>query len=235
MSRGQSHVVGVALLIGVTAVAIGGLTLTVGSVLEADTATLDATRVADSIDRAIQPVTTTGSHTGRVSFLDGSLRTVERTVRLVNDTGVVRSVSADGVVYQRGDRRVAMVFGAVIRGQPGSATVRTEPPIAVGDTTLAVGVPVVGRTWSVGGRRVTALLHSRVTHERELYPDSEWRLAVETATPDAWERLLTARGATVSRRDFDGDGVVSVVARFPGERSVAFVVHRLRLEVTTRG
>lgn len=235
MTRGQSHVVGVALLVGVTTLAMGGLTVAVGSVLEADTTALDASRVADDLDRAIQPVAATGRHTGQVSFLEGSLHTVERTVRLVNDSGAVRRVSADGVVYERGDTRVAAVFGAVVRGPPGQARLAREPSLALASGEVAVGVPVVGRTWSVGGRQVTASLHSRVTHERESYGSDEWSLAVETATPAVWERYFERRGATVERRDFDGDGTPSVVAQFPGDRSVSFVVHRLRLEVTIRG
>lgn len=233
--RAQSHVVGVALLLGVTTLALGGLTATVGSLLDANAATLDAGRVAGDLERAIQPVSVTGGHTGVVSFLDGRLETVDRTVRLVNDSGTVRAVDAGGVVYRRESARVAVVFGAVVRGQPGQAAVSTEPAVAVGSGSIAVGVPVVGNDWSVGGERVRVGLHSRVTHDRRTLGDDEWGVAVETATPDAWERYFRDRGASTTRRDFDGDGTPSVVARFPGERTAHLVFHRLRLEVTTRG
>ncbi len=233
--RGQSHVVGVALLVGVTTLAMGGLTVTVGSVLDADTTALDASRVADDLDRAIQPVAATGYHAGTVSFLDGRLETEPRTIRLVNDSGTVRRLSADAVVYRRSGARVAVVFGAVVRGEPGGARLTTEPSVALGTGELLVGVPVVGGTWSVGGRRLTATLRSRVTHDRESYPSDEWSVAVETTTPGAWEQYFERRGAVADRRDFDDDGVVSVVARFPSDRAVSLVIHRLRLEVTTRG
>jgi hypothetical protein len=35
----------------------------------------------------------------------------------------------------------------------------------------------------------------------------------------------------VTTRDFDGDGVTSVVARYPGERVGYLVVHEMGLEV----
>ena len=57
-------------------------------------------------------------------------------------------------------------------------------------------------------------------------------MAVETATPAAWRAALREAGAeVVDVRDTDGDGVPSVVARFPGERTAYLVVHEMRLEV----
>lgn len=237
MSRAQSHVVGVALLLGVTTLALGGLTVTVGEVLEADTAALDADRVASDLDAALRPVAVTGRHSGTVSFLDGRLRTVERTVRVVNDSAPVAQVGADAVVYRADSGvRVAWLFGAVVRGRPGAASLATDPPLAVGDGGMAVGVPVVGATFDVSGAGgQTVGLHSRVTHERRSLGTGRWGVAVETATPAAWERYFDDRGASVSRRDYDGDGVVSVVARFPSDRRAILVVHRLHVEVVVRG
>lgn len=238
MTRAQSHVVGVALLLGITTAALGGLTVAVGDVLEADTAGLDADRVASDLDAAFRPVAVTGRHTGTVSFLDGRLRSVERTVRLVNDSGTVAQLSADGVVYRAEPAvRVAWLFGAVVRGQPGNAGLATEPPLAVGGREVVIGVPTVNASFDVSGDGgQTVGVHTRVRHERRSLGTDTWRLAVETTTPAAWERWFRDRGVTnVSRRDYDDDGTVSVVAGFPGDRRATLVVHRVDVEVVVRG
>jgi hypothetical protein len=67
--------------------------------------------------------------------------------------------------------------------------------------------------------------------ERRRLPESTYRIEIETSTPGAWERHLRERGATTTRRDFDGDGVPSVVASFEGERAVHLVVHDVRLDL----
>ncbi|MFC6987904.1 hypothetical protein ACFQJD_19055 [Haloplanus sp. GCM10025708] len=56
-------------------------------------------------------------------------------------------------------------------------------------------------------------------------------LAVETATPGVWERFFEDRGASTSRREFDDDGVVSVVARFPAVDEASVTVHDLGLVI----
>lgn len=61
--RGQSHVVGVALLLGISVVALGSLTVVVGSLVDAGTASANAMRVADEMDGALRPVETTGHRT----------------------------------------------------------------------------------------------------------------------------------------------------------------------------
>jgi len=79
---------------------------------------------------------------------------------------------------------------------------------------------------------VTATLESDVSHERTDLGRGEFGVAVETAAPAALERHFREANATVTRRDFDGDGVPSVVARYPGSRRGYVVVHDLNLEVS---
>jgi len=57
------------------------------------------------------------------------------------------------------------------------------------------------------------------------------RVLVETSTPEAWERTLSARNATVTRTGDDGDGTATVIATFPPNRRLDLVVRRIRLEV----
>ena len=240
-SRAQSNVVGVAILLGVVVVSLGTLTAGIGSVVESNAASADATRVAADLDSAVEPVAATGIHRGRVSFTDGRLRTIERELRVLNDSGVVRTVGVDALVFTTEERRVALLAGAVVRGPPDNARMRTPPPFTASRTgrvdenesgVLVVGAPKlngsVGFAASGGG---SVVLRTDVSHHRAALGSDSYRVAVETATPEAWRRYFERQNATVTTRDFDGDGVVSVVGSYPGERVAYLVVHDLRLEV----
>ncbi|WP_128477505.1 DUF7289 family protein [Halorussus pelagicus] len=245
--RAQSNVVGVAILLGVVVVALGSLTAGIGSVVEENAAAADSARVAADFDAALEPVEATGVHRGRVSFTDGELRTVERDLRVLNESGVVGTVRTDALVFTAGDRRVAFLAGAIVRGPPDNAVVRTPPPITVSrgggggdreggdpDSTgvLVVGAPALNGSVAVSGSGGASVsLRTTVSHERTNLGNGTYRVAVETATPSAWRRYFERQNATVTARDFDGDGVESVVAAYPGERVGYLVVHRMGLEV----
>ncbi|WP_254546217.1 DUF7289 family protein [Halomarina pelagica] len=236
--RGQSHVVGVALLLGVAVISMGALTASIGAIVEENAAEADAARVASDVDRALRPVEVTGAHRGRLSFARGELRTVERDLRLLDARGgVVETVAVGGLVFESGDRRVAFVAGAIVRGRPGRARLQVEPPITAsrGDGgVLVVGAPRLNASEgvSISGRGgVTVALETHVRHRRVRVGNGTYRLAVETRTPEPWADYLRERGATVDRLDVDGDGVESVVAAFRGERTTYLVVHDLNLEV----
>ncbi len=223
-------------------VALGSLTAGIGTVVEENAAAADSARVAADLDAALDPVAATGVHRGRVSFTEGQLLTVERDLRVLNATGVMRRVRVGAVVFTAGDRRVAFLAGAVVRGPPDNARLRTAPPITAsrgggasdGDEpgVLVVGAPKVNGSAAVsatGGGSV--VLRTTVSHHRTALGNGTYRVAVETATPEAWRRHVERRNATATTRDFDGDGVVSVVAAYPGERVAYLVVHDMRLEV----
>jgi hypothetical protein len=233
--RAQSHVVGVALMLGLTVTALGGLTVGVGTVLESQAAAADADRVASELDAALDATGTTGPHGGRVSFSEGSLRTVDRSVRVLRNGTVVRQYDAGGLVFEAGDRRVAYVAGAVVRGGDGNSWLVAEPPVtdSARNGVVVVGVPRLGTTGAGAGGSggVTATLETNVSHRRVDLGRGRFAVAVETAAPAALERYFRERSATVSRRDFDGDGVSSVLARYPDRRQGYVVVHDLRLEV----
>jgi flagellin-like protein len=237
--RGQSNVVGVAILLAVVVVSLGSLTAAIGAVVDGNAAAADASRVASDLDGALKPVEATGTHRGRVSFTDGQLRTVERELRVVNESGVVRTVQVDALVFTAGERRVAFLAGAIVRGALGNAWMRTRPPITassgnVDDETgvLAVGAPALNGSVAVSGSGGSSVvLRTTVSHHRTELGEDAYGVAVETATPGAWRRYFERQNATVTTRDFDGDGVTSVVARYPGERVGYLVVHEMGLEV----
>ncbi|PSQ16386.1 hypothetical protein BRD00_11115 [Halobacteriales archaeon QS_8_69_26] len=235
--RAQSNVVGVAILLGLTVVAMGALTAGIGAVVEENAATADAHRVSDGFDRSLRPVETTGAHRGRVSFAEGTLRTVERDLRVIGD-GTTHTVQVDALVYEGDGHRVAFLAGAIVRGTAPGAVMERQPPITASRGSggvLVVGAPKLNASpVARSGSEVSATLHTDVTHDRTRLGEGEYTVAIETETPRAWERAFERLGATVvaTDRDFDGDGVTSVVARFPGDRVAYLVVHDMRLEVS---
>lgn len=234
-TRAQSNVVGVALLLGITVLALGSLTASIGVVVEENAATADATRVAANVDEALDPVEATGIHRGRVSFTEGELGTAERDLRVLDESGVVRRVGVDALVFNAGRRRVTFVAGAIVRGTDTGGTMYARPPVTSSPRSgvLVVGAAKLGAAnesvASNGG--ATVRLRTNVTHDRSKLGNGTYRVAVETTTPGAWRRYFEGENATVTTRDFDGDGVESVVARYPGTRVAYLVVHDMRLEV----
>lgn len=233
--RAQSSVVGVALLLGATVVALGVLTASIGTLVDGQAARSDAERVAADFEGGLRPVETTGHRASEVRFADGDLRTVKRELRVLDGSGVVQKrIAVGALVYEHGEHRVTSVAGAVVRSRGETAWLVSEPPIAGSKST---GVLVVGAAKlnasdvAVGGSRTTVHLESNVSHERTAFSTGRYGVAVETETPAVFERYFEERGASVSRRHYDSDGVPSVVASFPGRRRAYLVVHDMRLEV----
>lgn len=232
----QSHVVGVVLLLGLTLVALGSLTAVVGNVVDGHTATADETRVANTFETAFRPVEQTGHRTARVRFTDGRLTTVERELRVRNDSGVQRTVPIDAMVYESDDNRVRFLGGSVVRGTRGNAWLETDPPVTATreDSAVIVGAPLInasgGSVSGTGG--VTAGIRHNVSHERERLPADNYSVAIETETPRPFTAYFQRVGASTRVTDIDGDGTPSVVASFPGQRTLYLVRHDMRTEVS---
>lgn len=235
--RGQSHVVGVVLLLGITTMALGGLAAVVGGIVDGQTANADATRVANTLDDGLRPIERAGHDELSVQFTAGRLYTVERQVRILNTTGVERELDTGGLVYTSGSNRVGFVGGAVVRGRPGNAWTLRGPPLTAtrDNSTLVVGAVAVGEQGaSVGGKGgVTARLRTNVTHVHQTLPEKNYRLAFETATPDPMARGLRSHGFDTTVSDLDGDGVPSVVAGVEGQQEIELVVHTMHLEMNS--
>ncbi|GGK53540.1 DUF7289 family protein [Haloarcula sebkhae] len=231
----QSHVVGVVLLLGLTVVALGGLTAVVGTVVDGHTATADEARVANTFETTFRPVEQTGHQTVRVRFTEGRLTTVKRELRVRNDSGIQRTVPIDAVVYESGDSSVRFLAGSVVRGTAENAWLESDPPVTAtrDDTAVIVGAPFVnasgGTVSGTGG--VSAGIRQNVSHERERLPADNYSVAIETETPRPFAEYFQRVGATTQVKDIDGDGVQSVVATFPGRRTLYLVRHDMRTEV----
>lgn len=220
---------------------LGTLTAVVGTVVDDNAATADLDRVADDLDAAVQPVEATGRHEGRVSFTDGEIRTTDRTLRLIRDGDVVATEPVDGLVYETGQYRILAVAGAIVRDHGGSASLYSDPPFSVSEGVVLVGAAVMSFDSHVSVSEpdaTTVTIATDVSHDRRKLGegadggDGEYGIAVETDTPDAWERYFERIGADdVERRRYEGDDHESVVATFDGDRTGYFVVHELDLEV----
>lgn len=235
MTRAQSHVVGVVLVLGISVLALGGLTVGIGDVIDAQTAHADATRIGDEMDAALQSAEVTGPHSGTLQFADGRLATVERDLRVLRNGSIVANRSVDALVFTSGDRRVVFLAGAIVRSSGGSHWLGTDPSITASERTdvLVVGAPVLGAgdvaVSGSGGTTVT--LRTNVTHDRRDLGQGEYAVAIETGTPGPFEQYFEEQNATTTRRDIDGDGTSSVVATYPGTRRGYLVTHTLALEV----
>jgi len=233
--RGQSHVVGIVLLLGITTVALGGLTAVVGDVIGGQTGAADERRVASTLDSELRPVEGTGPNRALVRFTEGRLGTVDREIRVLNDSGVRREIEAGGLVYTSGSNRVGFVAGSVVRGEPGNAGLVRGPPVTItrDNDTLVVGAVAVGERGAAvsGSGGVTARLRTNVSHDRTRHPPDDYRVAIETATPGPLGRFLGERGLSTTTTDIDGDGVPSVVVDPTGQQELYLVVHSMDMEV----
>lgn len=230
-NRGQSNVVGVALLLGIAVISMGALTAAVGVVVDSSAAQADVERVASDMDAALQPVAATGPKRGQVTFSTGQLSAVERTLEVRADGVTVERIQVDALVFETGDRRVVFLMGAIVRGEAGRAWLETQPPITVDDDVLVVGAPRLGDDVGAisGSGGVTARLETTVEHERRSLGEATFTLAIETRTPGAWERAFTDLGASVDRTPGDP---TTVEATFEGDRTGFLVVHDLNAEVS---
>lgn len=232
--RGQSNVVGVALLLGIAIVSMGALTATIGAIVDSNAAEADATRVAADIETALDPVASTGPRRGTVSFSDGTLSSTERTLQIRVDGTVTQTVRVDALVFESADQRVTFHTGAVVRGEDDHAWMVTPPPITVDEDVLVVSATKLGdNTRSVSGTGgVEATLETDVSHDRVELGDETFSIAIETETPGAWERFFREQNATVA---VETGSPPVVVATFEGSRTGYLVIHDLSLEVSGGG
>ncbi|MFC7204504.1 hypothetical protein ACFQJC_13335 [Haloferax namakaokahaiae] len=231
-TRAQSNVVGVALLLGIGVVAIGLLTASVGGLVDAQLGAADASATADGFASIRDSVLAGSNTTHAVRVTDGDVSRVDRTVRILPEDGANRTYSADGYVVERGSHSVRFVCGAVVRGSRNNSYLVTPTPISLTDDAVFLTLPVVEPN-ATDGFALGSASGVRVETEREVtdLPSDAYRVAIESERPSAWERTFEEQGFEVSRIDFDGDGVPSVVATLPADRTLTLARYDYALEV----
>jgi flagellin-like protein len=230
MSRGQSSVIGVVLLLAVTVVAVAGMTGAVGTVIEDRAATAGTERVGAAFSEALDP-NAGGAGRERIALPGGRLRVVERTLRIRRQERTVVAIELGGLAYESDDRSVVYVSGALVRSTPAGATVRGDRPVRASDGDVFVSAVALGAPPGRGIDAPATTLRTNVTHDRRTVEPGSYRVAIETRAPDAWATRLDGIGRT-TRTDLDDDGVPSVVVDPEGGGRVYLTIHRLRLEVT---
>jgi len=228
--RAQSTPIGVAILLAVTVVSMSALTVAVGSVVEEGASEAEARDAAASMDAALD-AERHGSHERPLTLHEGRLRTVERSVRVLDGTQIAFERSVGGLVFTAGDRQVRYAAGATVRDTGTGAFLHTPPSLSLRNGTLFVGVSVLDAPAVAVDGPGTVTLRTNVTHDRRHLTGRGYAVAIETRTPAVWERWFDDMGVTTTRRSFDGDDVPSVVARFPDVRDVYVFVHDLNLAV----
>ncbi|MUV61485.1 type IV pilin [Halobacterium sp. CBA1126] len=220
-------------MLGVTVVALGLVTASVGTVVDQHAAASDAQRVADDLDEALRPVETTGVRRGTVSFSSGSLETLDREVRVLDSGGTAAVVDANALRFTSADRGATYLAGAVLAHGSGWSRTRSPVTVTADPDVLVVSVPALdGDVARAASGGATYTLRSNVSHDRRNLGRGGYRVAVETEHTEAVRAQFERWNATVTQRDVDGDGVPSVVADFSGARTAYVVVHETEVSVT---
>jgi hypothetical protein len=217
-------------LVAVTVLSVGALTMAAGTFVADGVAAANTQRVAADLARLDEG---DGAVT-RLEFSRGTLRVEPRTVRLLDAGRPVVSVRADALVYESRDRRVTALGGVLVDGRRNASRLRGPVPVVLGEERLLVDVVALNASGStaVGGSDPTAVtVRTNATHAYRTFETGPYAVAVETATPGAWERAFGAAGLATTRRDFDEDGLPSVVGRVPRPVAVDLAVHDLRAVV----
>ncbi|GGL32918.1 hypothetical protein GCM10009037_15740 [Halarchaeum grantii] len=228
MSRGQSHVVGIVLLLGLAMLSLTTITAGVGVVVDDTAAGADATRVATALDDAFRPTALAGTRTVPVPFADGDLHTESRTISVLDANGTaVYEARTNAVVFDAAGHGVTSLAGATLVRSGDWAQVRRGLPVTVGEDVLVVGAVRVRGDVAVAGTGGTgARLETTVAHERRALGPGDYRLAVETDHPEAFASYYAERNVTVTTRPGGGDaGRASVELDFPPTRHAYVVVH----------
>lgn len=227
MNRAQSSAVGVALLLGVTAVSMAALTAGVGGVIDArtDRAALDL--AASDLEDALVPAGRVAPGTERVS-LDGRLTVTDRTVTVWENGDRVTTVESNALVYRGHDGVVRYTAGAIVGSGAGWTTPYREPRLVSGsdgDRPFVLSVPAIAGAVDAAD---VGRLGVESTHERRQIGPGTVTVAVETRTPGIWRNYFRDRAPSVETTRSD-DGLVTVRARFPGVEDGYLLVHRLEV------
>lgn len=241
-ARAQTHLIGVSLMVALTVLALGGLTVAIGTVVDSSANAAEADRVADGMTIVADPGDVVDTAEAELRFGDGRLQTDERTIRIRdarNDT-LLEQIDSDVLVYEVGEDRVIGGNGAVLRAAGGGASMVTRPSIVAdsGGDVLLLGTPAIDApATSISTSRASRVtLRASVDHRRVDLGEREVEIAVQTEYPETWVRYFEDGPATVTDRAArfpgdDADDPDSVVATVPGQRRATLIVHETELEV----
>lgn len=230
--------VGVAILLALTVASMAVVTAGVGSVVDDAAGSARSASVAEQFGSILPDTGSPGDRVGQLHVGGGTVRSVDRDVRIVGDGGVVFERNVGALVYEHRGRRVTAHAGAVLTGTARHARF-SDPPNTVlaprdrrRSIYLTLPVLTTSTPHDVGGDHRLDLAVNASTQTLTL-PGGTYRIAIETTTPAPWNRWFSTRNLSIESDDLDGDGIPSVVATLPPTRAVYVVV--IETGVTIRG
>ncbi|WP_020222945.1 DUF7289 family protein, partial [Halarchaeum acidiphilum] len=176
----------------------------------------------------------TGHESVRVPASAGRLRTAARDVRVLDANGTVRRYRTNAVIFETGERGVTSVAGAIVVRDHGWARVTRPVRATATSDALVLDVVVVDGELDVSGRGPGIRIRTNATGTRDALAGGTYRLAVETSTPEAFARYYerhASGGRVLGERDYDGDGVSSVVIGFPPAARAYVLTHDVEVAV----
>jgi hypothetical protein len=234
--RGQSAIIGVALLLGLTIVSVGVLTAGTGILVDEAAKGADAKRVADRMATAYNPSTLEGSATLSLALTGGQVSTAERRITVRRFGDVVAAFDTNVLQFEEGNHQVTVIGQAIVRGQAGRARfVRTPRLVTLfgsdGDRTLSISiVALAGRIDQTVTNQEPLRLHLNGSHDRRNPGAGRYTISIETATPGIWQDYLTDIARSVRIVGDDSSGTKLVVAELGRVSRARLIVHRVEVE-----
>jgi flagellin-like protein len=229
--RGVEGIIGVAVLLMVTVLAVGGLTSVMGSMVTGGVAHAEVATVSGTLTMVTAAADDPTMRTMVVR--SGTLSTDTLNLEITGgDITVAEQVAA--LRYRTDDHGVSSEFGTQIHTIDGEPVRVSGHRIRRADNRLLVGVPSVRLrevdTVATNGQAVRLGLLPRVDVDHRRLPPARYRLHLETAHPSVWQQILEGVGAEVHTRAAAG-GTARVSATFDEPVSIEIITETIELEV----
>lgn len=237
--RGQSAIIGVALLLTITVVSVGLLTAGTGILVDEAAQEADIERIGEAFTSGYRPATLEGSTTMALSLTGGKLVTAPRAITISRYGDIVTRVQTLALKYERSGRSVTVHGGGVLQDRADGATFIRDPNVITrfggdGDRVLTIALVVLSGNVDErveDPRRVR--LEFEATHERRALGAGRYTVRVETATPGAWVRYFEEAGAEVRLQEGTDDEVDVVIADLGRVTEARLILHHV--EVRSHG
>lgn len=213
--RGQSELIGFAIIFGLIVFSISVLSVTgYGGLQNAqeyertDNVQRAFAALADDIDDIVHQGAS--SRTTEIKLADAKLSLEQREMITVNgsspDGEFTHTYAVRSIVYDSGTgTEIAYTNGALVRQDDESAVMLREPNLILTDDAVVIPIvqPAPGGTEAVGGS--TTVLVGTAHSDTELLraDEAEYEISIEVTSPhaEAWERYLDAEPATDCSRE----------------------------------
>jgi hypothetical protein len=229
--RGQQGIIGVALLLLLTVIAIGTMTSLLGGAVTGGVAQAELRTVGTTLATVTAPtddptMQTMLMRTGTLETHPGTLWITGADIAIEQEVGTLR--------YGTGHHRLSSEYGTQITTVDGEViAVEGQRIRRVGDR-LYLGVPSMGLagvdTIATNGRAVRVGVRPRVDTQHRRLPRGRYQVRLETDHPSVWVQMFEEVGARVHiPRSTAGTPVVT--ADFEEPITIELLSQRVQLEV----